>query len=177
MKTIELPKRVELPMRYDEWLESLAAKGWVQISRATYARVFAHPNKPGRVLKVARDDSAYDTFLSMALAYPNNPFFPKIFNVQRFTLQREWAVVSFTNVTVVEMERLTVKLPLTRADHNWRYAMEGYAEGWRGKVWRSKWEQQAGDVLRKLFSLERPDLHAGNVMFRGNHPVITDPVF
>lgn len=191
-------KRVEIPQRH------VSAKEWAAIvahitkaprlGYGAFATVFPHPSKPHRVIKVEESAkgrrTAYHAFLEYALAYQDNPHMPRVYSAVHYVIAGggEYEHCAL----VVEMERLSQSYK--KVDNGWdefnvplsprMKPLQSYAQGaFGGYYWgkkpapRSRAWMQAKAIMEELDSLGyAEDLHDGNIMLRGNVPVITDPV-
>lgn len=126
-------------------------------------------------IKVAIGDIGYDTWLEECLKNQGNPYFPKIFDVKRFTdVKRERTSVTKLDVTVVSMERLEKKEDKYQAEQlGTKY---GRARSRKIKT-NDKHERELFKALNRVESSRGwLDIHSENILFRGDQPVITDPV-
>lgn len=118
--------------------------------------------KDGTVAKVYRvgNDPAYHRFVSYVLRAKKNRYLPNIYDV-----------LSFEDHRVVIMERLS---KIAFVDFKPIYNAIEFLE-------YDKSDKELDRVCRKLEELAGGedfalDIHDGNIMMRGNQPVITDPL-
>lgn len=170
-----LPKPVEAVGTLDEYYEKLLALGYKHLGSGLYSRVYG---KGGHAIKVCIGDAAYNDYLQYVLANQDNPTFPKVYDVKRFknVKRRETVVWNWDtdlDVTVVTMEKLKPLQPRKQ-----RHISHHFDIRWNRAFAKpkDKTEERMFDVLhalqRKGYSI---DMHAGNVMLRGDQPVIVDP--
>lgn len=144
-----------------------------QIGRGLFATVLA-AQRGKIVYKVCRD-SAYLAFVTAVLEYQDNPWFPRIYSASLYyPVDEPWyfitAMERLRRGTERELHAALLLLDTNLDDilligrtlHVSKPRMRKLAEMQR--------------LLHKLFKDFGPDFHHGNVLFRGNHPVIIDPI-
>lgn len=150
-------------------------RGAKQIGAGKYGSVFAIPDDPA-VIKVCRDD-AYKSFLTEVLKHQDNPWFPQVESATEYFPADEPPYL------VVIMERLRkgttreIDGALCLFDNERFEDITAMVEI-LGIEPNDK-TKHLGDVRRVLTRLYKnygPDFHKGNIMFRENQAVITDPV-
>ena len=168
-----------------DYEDFLAGKGAKYVGEGMFATVYKLP-KANTVLKVMGSDPAYFEYVKTIIKYQHNPFFPRI---KKFVTH---VPKKGRKYTVVEMEKLTERC----TDKTWnmcntledalhiyddddveygtKYAMKVLTR--RFKTARKKHLRELVDIMVKLFRKHGSDLHEGNLLWRGNQPVITDPV-
>lgn len=173
MKKKKLPERIKPQGTLDEFLTKLKALGYRFLDGGLFSDAYV---KDDVVVKVARNDPGYDTFLEYALAYQDNPYFPTIFKVDVYK-EVETYFANSENVTVVTMERLK-SVENTKVGFRVSDKVEDDALGLSKIPYRKNPDYiEAMKVLRALKKqVKRIDLHSGNIMYRGKQLVITDPV-
>ena len=160
----------------------LTDHGYERVAGGTYAVVYGKPGANTVLKLVHKKDVAYLAFVKMALENQSNPHFPR-FSSKLIRLNDDYKAV--------RMERLT---PGKGAEDNYRsfiaYGLDLYFArkgNWNSMVDHAKESirnafeknpklQEACDIMIKSLSQYVNDLHPGNVMFRGDTLVITDPV-
>lgn len=171
-----LPEPVEAVGTLDEYYEKLLALGYKHLGSGLYSRVYG---KDGHAIKVCIGDDAYNDYLQYVLANQDNPTFPKVYDVKRFknVKRRETVVWNWDtglDVTVVTMEKLKKLKPQKQ-----RHISHHFDIRWN-RVFakpKDKQEERMFDVLHALQKEGHSiDMHPGNVMLRGDQPVIVDPV-
>lgn len=187
-KKKRLPKLQTASGTLDNYYQRLVADGWKEIGSGYKAKAYT---KDGVVLKVACDDAGYDDFLRVALANQDNPYYPKIYSVDRYKnveYKYEWSEQTYKHkrVTVVLMEKLqsAKEAGETTINSDWGTIHNPVADKLRtlgrlvvnGKIEINESELEVAEALAELFSKHREDLHAENLMYRGKQPVVTDPV-
>lgn len=193
IKRKKLPNYLEPQGTYTEFLDKLTSDGYGYVGDGLFSTVYAKDDT--HVIKVAHGDKGYEVYLSYVLANQENPYFPRVFDVKRFkNVNRSWGK---GDVTVVSMERLEEGPEEKRQQ---KVAIGAFIKkstvsdkvsSWRRSLWgdeklamenhpvhlRGKHAKQMLDVMRELSdSRDGLDLHDGNIMYRGNQPVIIDPV-
>lgn len=144
----------EVDSRDVSWQQPLttmfARYGFKTIGTGKYGAVFGKDNHP-YVIKVFMKDTAYLRWLNFAKMHQNNPFVPKI----------KGKVVKITdNFMAVRLEKLT---PSTS----------------RMKYWDEDESNPHVSEILDFFDRNARllDLHMGNIMARGDQPVIVDPFY
>lgn len=145
-----------------------------QIGHGEFGAVFAPPNTNKPVVKVCRDE-AYEAFITQILDHQTNPWFPKVYSA---TVHHPKDGDPYL---VVEMERLRKgsfveiqgAVGLFTCNPNQITAI--------GSLFSLPTKQMqhlsvVRKVLAKLHKKYAPDIHKGNILFRGNQAVLTDPV-
>lgn len=163
-------------------IESKFCKGCRELGDGAFANVYQHPTSSKRVIKVATDDSAYSHYLRCILKHQNNPFFPHIYSATQYVNHHDHRFL------VVEMEKLEEDTPraIWFTELMWK-GMDDHSSGYESYVSRQfkakklptnrmRHFDTAWSILQPLLKRYSEDLHEGNIMFRGNQPVITDPV-
>ena len=181
MKQAKLPEPIEPVGSLYDYYEKLEKMGYRRVGDGYFSSVFVKGNQ---TIKVAVNDSAYDAFLSYALAYQNNPLMPKIYAVARYKNVQHWSDMGHKRygvaVTVVTMERLKHGPQRDARKRSSYFTEAGFAYSNQGnKAFlpsSTKEERQASRILGTLFKSHREDLHSKNIMMRGKQPVIIDPV-
>lgn len=169
MTKSHLPEYMAPKDTLEEFYIRLHDAGYNLIGSGAYARAYTNGE---HVVKVAVDDEGYDMWLEECLKNQGNPWFPVIHDVKRFKDVRSYGM--HRKVTVVSMEVLEKNAKRyssmnPRKYYNWRQAKQ-----YKGK---SKLEQKLVASLNEIKQRRGwLDLQAGNVLFRGKHPVFTDPV-
>lgn len=148
---------------------------WMHLNCGMSSDVYA---REGYVLKVSVNDYGYDAFLETALQMQKNRYFPKIKEVKRYCSTRAGKPVK---VTLVLMEQLHAKKTTERHAKRMTQLANQIADlptyDYIPIKSISETEFEAATALGKLFrEFGTGDIHTGNLMFRGNHPVVIDPV-
>ena len=172
MKKATLPEPRKARGTLEGYYRKLEKLGYKEIGSGAFSTVYGNGDV---VIKVAEGGDGYDAFLEYALAYQNNPYFPKIYAVERYT-NVKWnrKSKSGSEYTVVTMERLDGEAPpgISRSLHTRTSEV-------KSKQFTSD-NPKEKQALRVLAELEKEhgwlDMHSGNVMMRGKQPVIIDPV-
>lgn len=199
MKRVALPAPVKAQGTLEEYYGKLTKDGWKFAGSGAGGTVYT---KGEYALKVS-EDGAYDDFLSYALAYQDNPWFPKIYDVKRYEEVfmnpddrrwnsekpliwdhrfGQWSPGKGSTYTVTLMEKLEFKKGTYRQRKKVSTGMEQTAKeiNWGLKppmTKMSRSQKQAAKVLAELFKEHTADLHDRNIMYRGKQLVIIDPVW
>lgn len=160
-------KEFTRPGKRDDYQKILHNAGYRLIGQGGQAEVY---HKPGKeyVLKIfSSRDYAYQDFLKLVMAHPNKHF-PKIIGK---------LVKVSPSVYAVRLEPLS-----SLTDWEGYDAVRDYMAG-RLDDEQEQWLEERPELLDALRLITSElgehsrDLHAGNVMMRGNDLVIIDPVF
>ena len=185
VKRKRLPASLKPSGTLEEFNERLEKEGYRRIGSGLFATAWAKDDT--HVIKVASNDSAYEDYLSVVMAHQENPYFPRVFDVKRFKgvgfYRKDGGDM---NVTVVSMERLQP------GEMEPKMALEGHIKlSAKHVIWDDKAleltkkypmpnSKHSKQLFRVMKEMNREhgwlDLHSGNIMFRGEQPVIIDPV-
>lgn len=160
----------------DTFVQDLIKRKQVrQIGAGKFGSVFARPDDP-TVTKVCRDD-AYRSFIIQALKHQDNPWFPQVESAFDFNPKDE------PPFFVVVLERLRKGTPKEIGGalcffDNERFHYITAMVRMLGITDETKMQHlsEVKKVLIRLYKTYGPDFHKGNIMFRGNQAVITDPI-
>lgn len=172
MTKTALPKPIPAQDTLAALAKRLREDGYKKVGSGAFAEVWA---KGDVAIKVALDDEGYDLWLEECLKNQDNPYFPKIFDVKRFSKVKKVRTHSYTwNATVVSMERLEQK------EEKYQAEQLGTKYGWaRSRKIKTK-DKHERELFKALDRVESSrgwlDIHSENILFRGDQPVITDPV-
>jgi hypothetical protein len=135
------------------------------LGSGAYSDVYAI--SPTKVLKIVKTkDKGYARFVALCGEHKDNPYLPKIFYSGRWE-----------GKTVYVLERLSEKVPQGDSHHlkrMFRNAVTDYRDTNNPYITFCDPHLAAISHLLRENSMTN-DLHNGNIMFRGNQPVITDP--
>jgi hypothetical protein len=179
--------------------------GYTYLGTGNFAWVFKHPTKD-EALKFWVEDAAYDSFVDYARSHSGDPHLPKIYTpirqISTFHKRLEGFPEKFKYVrmellTHVHSQDMENPTSLTEAFNRLDYLttriksvkqvrdpktkeMNAYkmlAETWGGTV-----PEKILDLLESAYklpisSVDRLDLHIGNIMSRDGQLVLADPVF
>lgn len=156
-------------------LSLIKRNGAKQIGAGKFGSVFAVPGAD-RVIKVCRDE-AYYAFVAQVLRHQGNPWFPIIYTATEYRPRTEDPYL------VVVMERLRKGTPKEIAGALCLFDNDRFKDvtammrilGMED-IERLRQLRVVKRALVRLYKHYGPDFHAGNVMFRGDQAVITDPV-
>lgn len=159
----------------EEFLDALKLAGYQQyvLGSGCFGTAFKRPGEDS-IIKLWKDDPAYDTYLSFVLQNQSNPHVPKIIGrpvklLRRFNLMR--------------MELLDNKKLFTLERKNIRYQIQEYLEVYPYAEETTLFEEfpQLKPVLDFIRSAAGGtvviDVGTSNILWRkGDIPVITDPI-
>lgn len=149
------------------------------ISAGCFGAVYPKLGSRNRVIKVSTNDDAYLSFIKHVIKHQGNPFYPHVYAA---TLYRKCGYYKVHEYLVVELERLKHDAP--RASRLISYLQDDDKHA-RLKLAFQKMKlprnrvhhfHEAFDCFQRLRGKFKSDLHEHNIMFRGNQPVLTDPV-
>lgn len=143
--------------------------GYKQYSIGTgfYSQVYARP-QDNFVIKIFREDKGYSTFLQYITQNSNNPYVPKL----------KGKIIKLPNdYYVIRLEKLK------RMDNDLFKKIEWAANNDHDKPLIQELNDKYPGLLEFVRSLRQMsydnkvmyDLHGGNMMMRGDTPVVTDP--
>ena len=197
-KNIELYKKAKSIMSGDirdkslyatlnEWQAIMDEYGFKHLGTGSYGSAYEHPSYPW-VFKIFKNDKSYFAFLQYARKNQNNPNLPKI-SGSYIRIRKDPKHISSNDAYVVRLEKLR---EMTADEWN---KIEKIIEIFQDMVADASYGGDATDEEIKLrnqyqgiydiisamwnadiFKNSHFDIHSGNVMMRGNVPVIIDPV-
>lgn len=142
----------------------------IKLGGGCYAKVYAHPTDPDKVVKVASNSVNYVRYLLWALRHQDNPYVPRIYHVEVFK-NLDTSGYGARTLALVIMEKLTVT-------DDPGEEVRSVLRCFRGDETGPDLLEQTKQYLRSKFSYL--DMHYQNVLLRiqGDirQPVITDPV-
>lgn len=160
--------------------DRLRSLGFKKIGeRSKYAGIYEHPNLSYVVKVFDANDIGYKSFLKVALKHQDNPHFPRF--------RGKPVALRDTPVMAIRMEKLTpvsttlfneLESVLRQADI---LGWEKYALKIKGVPYILKKYPQFASALNLLIPIKKKyrymmwDWHKGNIMMRGDCPVIIDP--
>ena len=160
-----------------EFIENLKREGYREYlaGEGLFAGVFSKPDDNWVVKLYYADDSGYETYLKYVLQNQNNVHVPKIIGKP---------VTFLKKYRILRMEKLR-KYDINNEDDQKIYSAlinyidfkKIYPEHIPSNVqWLTDEYPQLSDLIDLMVKNHSSlDLHPGNIMFRGNVPVITDP--
>lgn len=156
-----------------EFIDKLKQEGYRQylIGEGAYAGVFAKPDDP-YVIKLFQQDPGYEKFLSYVLSNQQNPHVPRI-KGKPVTIEKYYKIVRLEKLSKYSTDQhldTYTRIVGYVADYGKPYANVSNSK---------KLEKQYPQLIPLLQELSKHkymlDLNPGNILFRGNVPVITDP--
>jgi hypothetical protein len=168
------------PVQNDKWTRNLQLKAIVnklnelgyeqyEIGNGYYSQVYARP-QDNYVIKIFRHDPGYMAFLEHIKSNLNNPYVPKL----------KGKIIKLpNNFSLVRIEKLQpMKLKLFDEIHD-----AVYDESKKTVIEVENKYPRLIDFMRSLLKLPKNnkeidvDLHLGNMMMRGDTPVVIDPFY
>jgi hypothetical protein len=154
-KTTEANTSTTYDSKWHPTLREIMTKyGFSLLGAGIYGAVFGKSGYP-YVIKVFRKDVAYMKWIQFALKHQDNPYIPRI---------RGKVVRIGSTFMAIRLEKLTESSPNLDTSTLYDAADDG-----------DEYALQVVDFLEQNNKLL--DLHAGNVMMRGNQMVVIDPFF
>lgn len=184
----------------------LDSLGYSKLGQGKFGATFTHPEQPGLVLKVFEGDKAYAKFWSLA-KQSDNPHFPEVAKIVRFNLPSQnrgssLGPVSHHAVSFLAtwIEKLS-GVPPRDIDQDQFARVLSYAVQYGDEFnfpekYSKRWPElfPALMMVRKIIMKQVPrasefhdggrmihpygeDIHGGNYMWRGDTPVLTDPIY
>lgn len=168
---------IKLDMQLDDFQEFMESQGFKHLGTGSLGIVFEKPGYPW-VFKVFKNDPAYLSFIKYARRNQQNQYLPKVrggiieinpttyaVRIEKLTPIDNSTFIKISNVfytiqDIVADERDEDLEEHERAIIKNYYGLYEFVNAW--------WNGVFGDV-----SL---DIHAANLMMRGNQPVLSDPV-
>lgn len=170
-----------------------------RVGSGIHADVYRHPKTDTIVVKVAQEWDAPMAYLRYILEHQNNPYVPKVYSVRRFERKkgRSQYYIAFIEklkeyklLNDKQKQRITEKhfgldvVAFLGGGKKYNSGVFDYMTDPKGIALMRASNKKRGvpskhliDVLSFIGTLTgHIDLHQGNVMLRGDHLVITDPV-
>lgn len=156
----------------------LRKKKFRSYSTGAYAHVYTHAKYPDKVLKVLQDDSddAYIDYLKFCSENQDSPFVPKIHAI--YIIQSDFYCYNEQYYAIV----------LEKLKHKRTKSFSNALDGLMGELINLAEIVSKENIPDSIFSFSlnlmdfihrknlEIDIHDENVMYRGDIPVITDPV-
>ena len=155
---------------YKEYTKRLEKQLKLQVlGQGAFGKVFQHPTMPKVAVKIVKRDPANQKWLTFCKDHQSNPYVPKLYGVNTLVLDDSKSAYA------VFMEKLK---PITDSDHDavHQYQLLTKFSGTAQEL--GKWDPDLASVLDFLRSSKghHLDLNFSNVMVRGKHLVVTDPL-
>lgn len=158
------------------------------LGQGCFSEVYQHPTNPDRVLKFVKGDKAYINYARFAMKNPQNPYLPKVFSIKKPDFFSSFDYI-------VELEKLKACTAKKDRQVTWKLQKFGgfdlQEKPYRSISWisTSSWKKLAklspcSDFKQAMnYIMNRAghlgvadDIHRGNIMFRQNQLVFTDPL-
>ncbi len=163
----------------DEWQLIMQDYGFRHLGSGSYGSAYEHPSYPW-VFKIFKNDKSYFTFFNYARRNQNNPNLPKIkgsyirigndayavrLEKLREVTRDEWIKIEEIMDNIQEM--------VYKVSYDGEWTPEEIA---LKKQFPGIYEIISAMWNADIFQNSHPDIHSGNIMMRGNVPVLIDPV-
>ena len=163
-----------------DFTDALIKNGWRCLGSGAFASAYGHKDHDV-VMKIGHieNNEAYLDFVAELQQAPRHENLPRIYGITRFVNSAK--VKSDDRVDeyfVVIMEKLDESRKYRHGEDRKSKAFRKWYDGIKSKVW----DRDDSDPLVALINRAKgrgdhtTDMHYGNVMFRGDVPVITDPI-
>ena len=160
-----------------EFIENLRREGYEKYlaGEGMYAGVFANPDDDWVVKLYYADDRGYEIYLRYIMQNQNNVHVPKITG-KPVTFLKKYRIVRMEKLRKYEMNNKNDQ-EVYHALISYINFKKTYPEYIPSNVqWLTKKYPQLSDLIDLMVkNHDRLDLHSGNIMFRDDVPVITDP--
>lgn len=172
----EIVSEITRPEKRGNIVQILQSKGYTRLGDGAFATVFARKSRPNEILKIVDNhDEAYFDFMLLAKSMAGNPHFPKFIG-EPIEVTPNYSVVKMEKLEPVTVQSGFAMLHDIRVflqDYETTYSMHNYLKAF------PKFKEAL--LALRGFIEENPqydwDLHLGNMMFRRNTLVFTDPIF
>lgn len=157
-----------------EFQKFLAGHGFVKLDSGSFGYVYEKRGYPW-IFKIFTQDPAYLDFLKYALANQSNPNLPKI-KGKILRINNDTYAVRMEKLTSFRQGKHQSKDLIDLADILDR--MQWGSESGTDKEWLTATFPGIAHIFKDLHGSRWPfDLHDGNMMMRGNVPVVIDPIY
>lgn len=172
----------------DVWnsIENMMAKyGYKNVGQGAFATVFINEQKPSEIVKIFSDDPNTVKWLKWCVANKGNPFVPQI-KAKPVRIHNDWYVVRMERLEFNKSNQKEFAKAFRTLIDNWQSLKSGdlpqeYIVGMEKVAPGITTNPQLREVIEYLMDeFSDPwaiDINKGNVMMRGNQPVIIDPVY
>lgn len=174
-ESTQLDEITRPPTRKDA-VQILKSNGYERLGDGEFATVFAKKGNKHEVLKlVDNHDDAYLAYLDMVRQHQDNPHFPKVGKL--ITITPEYSAVRMEKLSPVQLSDVRGIINDIR-EYLEDYTTTDTMKDYFGAFPKFK---EAMLILRTFMEQQYSDwdwdLHIGNIMFRGNTLVFTDPIY
>lgn len=173
----QVVNEISRPYTRQDAVEFLSDRGYTMLGSGGFANVFKRKSRPNEVIKLfSSSDDAYEAYLDFIIKNQDNPHFPKVIGKPMLITPGYYAV---------KLEFLKpydfIKDGLDYINNISDY-LENDNESDYIKIYFDAYPKfkDALDKLKKFISNNPEfayDIHTGNVMWRNNTLVLTDPVY
>jgi hypothetical protein len=139
---------------YEDFLHYLETKGWVWAGEGAFGIVYKKPNK-NYVIKVYKDDEAYDNFLNFIERNQNDPHIPKI---KRRILPL--ANNQSKNYGIVAIEQLDDLITYNKSDWTWVLVQQFQIQLYNSNIGNLSFDKYLEIVVEKVRKRYENDLEA-----------------
>lgn len=159
----------------------LVDSGFRLVGKGSYGAVYEKPGYPW-LFKIFTDDTPYEKYIRWAIANQSNPHVPKIkggllkINNRTFAVRMEKLAHFSSQLGDEKIQKLRIIL----SKYEGEYGMERSEKNWLTSTYPKL--LQVVDAIEKIYHSDDSfgmDMHgdSGNIMLRGDVPVITDPLY
>jgi hypothetical protein len=139
---------------YEDFLHYLETKGWERAGEGAFGIVYKKPNK-NYVIKVYKDDEAYDNFLNFIERNQNDPHIPKI---KRRILPL--ANNQSKNYGIVAIEQLDDLITYNKSDWTWVLVQQFQIQLYNSNIGNLSFDKYLEIVVEKVRKRYENDLEA-----------------
>jgi hypothetical protein len=161
----------------DTFMDFLDEHGFKKLGRGSFGLVFEKSDYPW-VFKIFTTDSAYLSYVKWAIANQSNPNVPK-FKGKLIKVNNDTYAIRMEKLTEFKYSSYQIGHPMRRL-HDLITAYAGVYNVGKDDL---KWLKNTYPGICAIVSQYKKnpdfkfDMHAGNIMMRGNIPVIVDPIY
>jgi hypothetical protein len=172
-------KDVKLDIQFDQWTEIMSQNGFTHLGSGSFGSVYEKDGYPW-VFKIFKADPAYLKFFKFARRNQNNPNLPKIkggliqINNETFAVRIE-KLREITRNEFLKVDEIVNTFIDIIADERTPDELEP------DEYTMFKQHYNLYEIVYALWNSDTfkhtiLDIHGGNIMMRGNTPVLSDPV-
>ena len=171
---------ISRPNFREDAVDLLTSKGYEQLGSGTFANVFQRKSRPNEVIKLfGTNDDAYESYINFIMKHQDNPHFPKVIG-KPMMITPDYYAVKLEKLEPYDRKRDGLDL-IRNIDQylDGPFSSTSRKESFEEYLDAFPKFKEALDLLKthKYKSSHGWDIHAGNVMWRGNTIVLTDPLY
>jgi hypothetical protein len=170
---------ISRPGYRDEAAEILRSKGYEELGSGTFANVFQRKSRPNEVIKLfGTNDDAYESYINFIMKHQDNPHFPKVIG-KPILITHDYYAVKLEKLEPYEIKRDSVEFINNIDNYLHNFSSKSRNESFENYLDAFPKFKEALDLLKthKDEVLFGWDIHSGNIMWRGNTIVLTDPLY